>query len=75
MGIFFMKIIYKTQTTVNNQFVEIKIFQNDKFLLMYDFNINKLEEMLTNHLPEKRWGTIENLIEIRDSVLQHLNRN
>jgi hypothetical protein len=74
-GDFFMKIIYKTQTTVNNQFVEIKIFQNDKFLLMYDFNINKLEEMLTNHLPEKRWGTIENLIEIRDSVLQHLNRN
>lgn len=75
MGIFFMKIIYKTQTTVNNQFVEIKIFQNEKFLLMYDFNINKLEEMLTNHLPEKRWGTTQNLIEIRDSVLQHLNRN
>jgi hypothetical protein len=42
---------------------------------MYDFNIKQLEEMLTNHLPEKRWATEENLIEIRDSVLQHLNQN
>lgn len=75
MGIFFMKIIYTTKTTVDGEFVEINIYKNQKFLLMYDFHINKLEEMITNHLPEKRWATTENLIEIRDSVLQHLNRN
>lgn len=75
MGIFFMKIIYTTKTTVDGEFVEINIYKNQKFLLMYDFHINKLEEMLINHLPEKRWATLENLIEIRDSVLQHLNQD
>jgi len=72
---FFMENTYTTQTTIKGQFVEVNIFKNGKFLLMYDFNIKQLEEMLTNHLPEKRWATTTNLMEIRDSVVQHLNRN
>jgi hypothetical protein len=76
IGVFyFMQKTYTTKTTIKGQFVEVNIFKNGKFLLMYDFNIKQLEEMLTNHLPEKRWATEENLIEIRDSVLQHLNQN
>ena len=71
VGFYFMQIQYTTQTTIKGQFVEVNIFKNGKFLLMYDFNIKQLEEMLSNHLPEKRWATEENLIEIRESIEKH----
>ena len=75
-GVFyFMKITYKTKTTVQGRFVDIQIFQNGELWVNYDFDIERLDEMVNYHLIGKRWATPENLVEIRDSVLQHLNQN
>jgi hypothetical protein len=76
IGVFlFMITTYKTKTTVQGRFVDIQIFKNGKLWFSYDFAIERLDEMVNDHLIGKRWATPENLIEIRDSVLQHLNRN
>ena len=75
-GVFyFMQNIYKTRTTVQGRFVDIQIFWNGKLWFNYDFSIERLDEMVNDHLIGKRWATPENLVEIRDSVLQHLNQN
>lgn len=70
-----MKITYKTKTTVQGRFVDIQIYRDGKFWVDYDFSIERLDNMLNEHLIGKRWATHENLIEIRDSVLRHLNHN
>lgn len=70
-----MKITYKTKTTVQGRFVDIQIYRDGKFWVDYDFAIERLDNMLNEHLIGKRWATPENLIEIRDSVLRHLNHN
>ena len=76
IGVFlFMQTIYKTKTTVQGRFVDIQIFWNGKLWFNYDFAIERLDEMVNDHLIGKRWATPENLVEIRDSVLQHLNQN
>lgn len=70
-----MKITYKTKTTVQGRFVDIQIYRDGKFWVDYDFSIERLDNMLNEHLIGKKWATPENLIEIRDSVLRHLNHN
>jgi len=72
---FFMKNIYKTKTTIENRWVVIEVYRNEDYWFTYDFLIVLSEMMLTEHLPGKRWVTAENLIEIRDSVLQHFSKN
>ena len=66
-----MKITYKTKTRVQGRFVDIQIFEDGKSWFSYDFDIQHLDKMVNEHLIGKRWATPENLIEIRDSVLQH----
>lgn len=70
-----MKIKYTTKTTVQGRFVDVQIFEDGKSWFSYDFAIEHLNKMIEEHLPGKRWATPENLIEIRDSVLQHCSKN
>jgi len=66
---------YKTKTTIQGEWVEIKVYRNGLYWHTYDFLIDKSEMMLMTHLPTKVWGTMSNLIEIRESISKHINLN
>jgi len=64
---FFYEMNFKTKTTVKNNFVVIDVFQDNEFWHTYDFRIEKIEQFL-KQISHKRWGTVENLLEIKTST-------
>lgn len=64
---FFYAMKFKTKTTVKNNFVVIDVFQDNEFWHTYDFRIEKIEQFL-KQISHKRWGTVENLLEIKISA-------
>jgi hypothetical protein len=58
---------FKTKTTVKNNYVVIDVFQENEFWHTYDFEIEKIEQFL-KQISHKKWGTIDNLQEIKISV-------
>lgn len=65
---------YRTKTTIENNWVVIKVYANGVYWFTYDFLIDLSQMMLTEHLPSKRWAS-GNLDEISQAITNHLNNN
>ena len=65
---------YRTKTTIENNWVVIKVYANGVYWFTYDFLIDLSQMMLTEHLPSKRWAE-SNLDEISQAITNHLNNN
>lgn len=60
-------MIYTTKTKLKNNYVVISVFRNLEFWHEYDFRVEKIDYFL-KHISYKRWGTIQNLEEIKNCV-------